>query len=197
MGSSTIIEDIGNIVQAQLRSGLAYFYFDTNDKAKQTSRSLLSYLVLSLTAKSKNYDPMDKVYNRHDGLNLPTENELLGLLVELLEDFEQTYVVIDALDECGHNYYQLFNQVIKVIHGWQLPHLHLLVTSRTEESIINNMKEMAPTEIYLSTALIGSDITSYIHSAVENDPRFKEWGPAIQQQVVNALIVSNTNGMYV
>ena len=196
LGSSTIIEDIGDIVQAQHRTSLAYFYFDINDRAKQTSKSLLSYMVLSLTAKSKNYDPMDRLYNRHDGLNFPTENELLALLVELLEDFEQTYMVIDALDECGHNYHQLFNQVIKVIHGWQLPHLHLLVTSRTEKSIIINMKEMASTEIYLSAELVGSDIISYVHSAVENDPRYMEWGQTIQEQVENALI-SNANGMYV
>jgi hypothetical protein len=53
--SSTIIENIKTIVQNQPESGLAYFYFDINGKAKQTSESLLSSLVLSFTAKSGNY----------------------------------------------------------------------------------------------------------------------------------------------
>ena len=87
-------------MQAQPQTGLAYFYFDINDKAKQTSRSLISSLVLSLTARSNNYHYVDRLYRKHDKLSLPTKDELLTLLMELLQGFRQTYVVIDALDKC-------------------------------------------------------------------------------------------------
>ncbi|KAF8351877.1 ectomycorrhiza-induced ankyrin-domain/NACHT-domain-containing protein, partial [Amanita rubescens] len=192
---STIIEDIKAIVEAQPETGLAYFYFDINDKAKQSSRSLISSLVLNLTAKSNNYLPMDKLYNKHDKLSLPTKNELLTLLLELLQGFGQTYVVIDALDECDDDYCKLFDTVIKVIHKWQLPHFHLLVTSRREQDIIMNMEELVPTELHLSAELVGSDIKSYINSAVKNDGRLKRWSPEIQQIIKN-LLISGANGMF-
>ena len=184
------------MMQAQPETGLAYFYFDINDKAKQTSRGLISSLVLSLTAKSKNYLPMDRLYSKHDNLSLPTKDELLTLLMELLQGFEQAYVVIDALDECDDDYQKLFDQLIKVIHKWKLPYFHLLVTSRREQDIIINMEELVPTELHLSAELVSSDIISYIDSAVENDGRLRRWSHEIQQDIKKALI-RGANGMYV
>ncbi|KAF8324400.1 ankyrin repeat-containing domain protein [Amanita rubescens] len=174
--SSTIIENIKTIIQNQPGSGgLAYFYFDINDKAKQTSESLLSSLVLSFTARSKKYLFMEQLYEQHDQLHKPTEDELLHLLMKLLCCFKEVYMVIDALDECD-DYYQLFDQVIRVIHKWQLPQLHLLVSSRREQDIVATMGEYTPAEISLSAGL-------------------KKWGNKVQQDVKNTLI-GGANGMF-
>ena len=174
---------------------MAFFYFDINDKAKQTSRSVLSSLVLGLTAKSNNYLPLERSYIKHDKLYLPTEDELLNLLKELLYSFHQTYIVIDALDECD-DYDLLFDQVIKVVHSLDVSHLHILVTSRREQHIVNTMERCATTEICLVAELVGSDIRSYVHSVVGKDPRLRRWGQTVQQDVIDALI-SGANGMYV
>ena len=105
-------------------------------------------------------------------------------------------MVIDALDECD-DYYQLFHQVIRVIHEWKLPQLHLLVSSRREQDIILTMGEYYTlVEISLSAGLVQSDIISYIHSAVGKDNRLRKWGHEVQQDMKNALI-SGANGMYV
>ena len=174
---------------------MAFFYFDINDKAKQTSRSLLSSLVLGLTARSQNYTSLERLYIKHDRLYLPTEVELLNLIRELLQSLEQAYIVIDALDECD-DYYLLFDKVIKVMHAWDLSHLHVLVCSRRERNIIDTMEECATTEICLSSELVGSDIISYIHSVVGKDPRLRKWGHTVQQHVIDSLI-DGANGMYV
>ena len=174
---------------------MAFFYFDINDQAKQTSRSLLSSLVLSLTAKSNNCHQLQRLYVKHDKLHLPTEDELLDVLQELLQSFQQAYVVVDALDECD-DYYQLFDNVIKVMHAWDVPHFHVLMSSRREHNIIINMEECATAEIYLSANLVGSDIISYVHSVVGKDLRLRKWGHTVQQNVADALI-RGANGMYV
>ena len=194
MDSSTIIENIKAIAQAQPGIGLAYFYFDMNDKAKQTSTSLLSSLVITLTVKSDNYYPIEGLYKQHNGLHLPTEHELLALLRELLQGFKQTYIVVDALDECN-DYHHLFHQVVKVIHGWKISDFHLLVTSRSEKHIIITMRACAPTEICISAELVGSDIISYIHAAVEKDDMLRRWSHEIQQKIKDTLI-GEANGMY-
>ena len=193
--SSTIIENIRAIVKAQPGTALAFFYFDINDKAKQTCRSLLSSLVLSLTAKSKTFDLLEKLYEEHDKLYLPTEDELLDLLKELLQSFQQAYIVVDALDE-SDDCYKLLDQVVKVMHAWHFSHLHILMSSRREQNIIIMMEEWATAEICLSADLVGNDIVSYVHSVVARDPRLMRWGHKVQQDVMDALI-SGANGMYV
>ena len=139
--SSAIIEDIKAIAKPEI--GFAFFYFDINDKDKRTSRSLLLSLSLSLTAKSKNYSPMQMLYDKHDKLHFPTEDELLDLLMKLIQSFKQAYIVIDALDECDHDDYNHLFHVIKTIHSRQLSHVHLLVSSRREQDILIHIKECA------------------------------------------------------
>jgi hypothetical protein len=192
--SSTVIENIKAIVQAQPETGLAYFYFDIGDRKKQNTRDLLSHLVLALTARSKDYSITERFYEKHDGLYNPTWEELLSLLKELLKCFKQNYVVIDALDECDE-YEQLFTKVITIIHGWQLSNVHLLMTSRREQHILVDMQECATIEICLSAGLVGSDIISYIHAAIEADSKFQMWSYTVKEHVKEVLI-SGANGMY-
>ena len=153
-GSSTIIEDIRAVVQGQPDTGLAYFYFDINDKTKQTPEQLLSFLVLALTASSKKYSPLSSLYEKNQKIYKPTESELFDVLKVLLEGFLQVYIVIDALDEC-YDYDQL-SGTISTILGLQMSNCHLLVTSRREERILVTIQEWTPVEIQLS-----ADLTSY------------------------------------
>ena len=174
---------------------MAYFYFDISDKTKQTSRNLLTSLVLHLTAKSNNHAPMKRLHEKHDKLYTPTEDELIDLLMELIQCFKEAYIVIDALDE-SDDYHYLHDEVIKVMHEGQLSHFHLLVSSRNEQNIITTMKEYVTAEICLSAELIGSDIISYIHYMVEKKYWFKRWGQAGQQHI-KQMLISGANGMYV
>ncbi|KAF8330209.1 ankyrin repeat-containing domain protein [Amanita rubescens] len=189
---STIIEDIKATLQMGPETGLVFFYFDINDKAKQSSRSLLSSLVLGLTAKSKNYLPLQMLYEKHCKLYSPTEGELLDLLMELLGGFKQAYIVLDALDECDE-YHHLF-EVINTIHNGQMSHFHFLVASRREQDIAVTMQECITAEIQLSAMLVSSDIISYIQSAVA-EHRLRRWGSTVQEYIKEKLI-HGSNGMF-
>jgi hypothetical protein len=168
--SSTIIENIKAIANPQ--TGFAFFYFDINDKAKQNSRSLLSSLVLGLTARSRNYPLIQCLYEKHNKLYSPTEDEILDLLVKLLQGFNEVYVIIDALDECDEYHHLL--DVINIIHNRQLSHFHLLVSSRAEQDILEAMEGCTTAELCLSAQLVRSDIISYVNDAVAK-PRFRRW----------------------
>ena len=193
-GSSTIVEDIKAILQAQPETGLAYFYFDTNDKARQTTDSLLASLVLDLTARSRKYDLLHKLYDNHNRLHTPTDSELMDVLMELLKGFTQAYIIIDALDECVA-YYQLF-ETIRIIHGWEISHFHLLVSSRREQNILETIQECSHVEVCLSTDKQKEDITAYVHFSVAKEHKLKRWGSDVQQQLMEALI-SGADGMCV
>ena len=188
--SSTIIENIKAIANPQ--TGFTFFYFDINDKAKQNSRSLLSSLVLGLTARSRNYPLIQYLYEKHDKLYSPTEDELLDLLVKLLQGFNEAYIIIDALDECDEYHHLL--DVINTIHNRQLSHFHLLVSSRMEQDILEAMKGCTTAELCLSAQLVRSDIISYVNDAVAK-PRFRRWGNKAQEHIKEAL-VNGAHGMF-
>ena len=137
---------------------------------------------------------MEKLYEKYDKLHAPTEDDLLELLMQLLQDFKQAYIVIDALDECDESH-QLF-ELINVIHGWELPHFHFLLSSRREQDILIAIKSCITAEICLSEELVGNDIISYIHAAVGKQYRLERWGNIIIEYIKETLI-SGANGMYV
>ena len=174
--------------------GLAFFYFDTSDEAKQTSKRLLSSLAWSLTVQSKNYLPIKKLHERCRAYH-PTQDDLVGLLEDLLNGFKQAYIVIDALDECD-KYDQLCKKVVEVIHGWQLSQFHLLVTSRRNQDILDTLKTRVTTEIYLGADLLGNDIRTYILATIEEDIVSRMWTHKVQENVKKAL-TEGANGMYV
>ena len=195
--SSTIIEDIKAIVHTQPGTSLSFFYFDIKDKTKQTFRNLLSSLVLGLVAKSKKYLLMENLYQRHDQIHNPTDDELKDLFVELLQGFNQAYVVIDALDEClEHDLLPIFEMVKSILVRLEMSHCHLLVSSRREKRIFDTLKECNPIDIYLSPDLVGGDIASYICFSIRREQKLRRWDAATQHHIEGTLI-NGAHGMYV
>jgi hypothetical protein len=187
--SSTVIEEI---MKSESGSVLTYFYFDTNDQEKQSVESLINFLVLSFTAKSNKFDLVDSLYEKHMKLTKPANHELLDVLYKLIEACGTAYIVVDALDECAH--YDDLHDVIEEILHWQLPHCHLLVSSRREQYILEKLSQEYPVEIILSAELVDADIVRYIHETVEVESWSRKWGIPLQQKVVQTL-VGGANGM--
>jgi hypothetical protein len=172
--------------------GLAYFYFDAGDQGKQTDENLLSSLVMTFTVKSGNYSVLENLHNKHNQLHKPTISELLDALRELTKGFQRAYIIIDALDECSQ-YDDLFRVIMGMLH-WNMPHLHLLVTSRREKYIEDTILRYHPLEVILSEDLIGHDIVTYIHETMEEMRQYRKWDIVLQQEIMNKLI-NGSNGM--
>ena len=74
------------------------------------------------------------LYHRsQDGQHQPTTEGLVLTLQHMLRDFNQTFIFLDALDECKEREELL--GLIKRIVDWKLEMLHLLATSRRENDI--------------------------------------------------------------
>ncbi|KAJ7830975.1 ankyrin repeat-containing domain protein [Mycena leptocephala] len=80
---STVIEEL--FMRRGNNTAIAYFYFDFSDDSKQNMEIALCRLVLQLS--------------RPDGSDWA---ELLDLLQKLLQQLGRTYLILDALDECGN-----------------------------------------------------------------------------------------------
>jgi hypothetical protein len=81
---------------------VAYFYFDFSDQDKQKHKKMLQSLVAQLFAQSP-YTPdvLRSVFSKClRGLHQPSTKELLEIMKGFVELSDETFILLDALDEC-------------------------------------------------------------------------------------------------
>ncbi|KIL62335.1 hypothetical protein M378DRAFT_53540, partial [Amanita muscaria Koide BX008] len=191
---SMMIEDVQTIVE-QGSIGMAYYYFDIFDVKKRTVEGLLSSLSLSLyTCNPSNHTIVEQLYMKcKDGVFKPSGQQLEYLLKELMSGFKETYIVIDALDECRE--WQELWKFLKMIHGWQIGQCHLLVTSRREQVIVNSLQHVEHEEIDLTLMPIDNDINRYIDEKLEQSEELKKLRVETKEQI-RGLLKAKANGMF-
>ncbi|KAJ7872996.1 hypothetical protein B0H13DRAFT_1723593, partial [Mycena leptocephala] len=167
----------------------AYFYFDTNDTGKQRLGHLLKSLVTQLSSLS--YEPDSTLYTLYvqegNGKQPPQPQDLVKVLHKLLKEFaESVYIVIDALDEC-RNRGELVD-FIRELLDWNLPNLHMAVTSRREG--FDTLRQFS-IEIPLTPADVEGDIHKYVTEKVG----VQGWEHEVKELVTKAL-VEQGKGMF-
>jgi ankyrin repeat domain-containing protein 50 len=133
-------------------------------------------------------------YECGQGTSSPDPDSLIACLHKVLGSFHDIFVVIDALDECTTT-----DELMKFLDfaiRWELPSLHLLVTSRKTAEI----DEALGTVVRASTALtpedIDPDIQRYISRVLRDQKDFKRWDLKSLAEIEDVLI-QRASGMYV
>ena len=102
IGSSTIIEDVTLHCKSDSAVAVAYFYFDFNDAEKQRHENLLRSLIVQLSEQSvKTPEALNTLFSRsQDGGQQPKSDALALTLQRMAGDFDEIFIILDALDEC-------------------------------------------------------------------------------------------------
>ncbi|KAI9810635.1 MAG: hypothetical protein M1826_003489 [Phylliscum demangeonii] len=109
-----------------------------------------------------------------------------------VEDFSQTYIIVDALDECSD--WDGLLDVMQEIVEWKKTSLHLLVTSRKEKKIEERFHALQPVLIPLQRSQIDGDIRLYVHRCLLTTAELKIWPAPVQLEMEEAL-VNGAKGM--
>lgn len=128
--SSTVIEDVLHYCSAVSDKAIAYFYFDFKDPQKQSSEAMTKSLVTQLFQRSnKACTDLEALYDSSNrGGRPPSVDMLLDILRRILEELRETYIVLDALDECADRANLM--DMLETVAGWQVGGLHTILTSR-------------------------------------------------------------------
>jgi hypothetical protein len=191
-----IIRDIKTMSDAG-SAFLAYFYFDFKDTAKQSSRALLSSLLIQLSEQSDIFcDALLAIYLAHkQGSEQPTNDSLAECLKHILIIAEQEpiYLIMDALDECPSDLgvpssrekaLELVKELVELRH----PNLRLCITSRPEFDIHATLQPLATQHISLhDESGQQQDIIDYVTSVVHSDKKMKKWRDDDKNMVVDKL----------
>jgi hypothetical protein len=197
---STIIENLQQHYGNTPGTVIVYFYFDFKDTRKQDPKSMLRSLLYQVLQQiSAVPHCLNALYlSCKDGQQQVSLHALLEVAEQTIKDLKQIYVVLDALDECKNRAELL--DVLKMVAGWRLRNLHLLMTSRKEPEIESSLETYvdAQHQICLQSDLVDKDISLYVQHRLSSDKSLIKWSQDIAvRQEIEAALMRGAHGMYV
>ncbi|KAI3573631.1 ankyrin repeat-containing domain protein [Fusarium oxysporum f. sp. albedinis] len=172
---STAIQYAFRHRRANPRIGIAFFYFTFSDGSKQDGSAMLRALVLQLASQLDNrHSPLSLKYDGYH--STPPGSALMDRLHRLIRAFENVYIVLDALDESPRDKHrEAMLQVLTDLRAWSEPGLHLIVSSRDEVDIRQELGASPEQTIKMKNESIDQDIASYISHRLRDNRRLLKW----------------------
>ena len=189
---------IQNVIEQSQQLGpaaaVAYFYFDFNDPSKQQTDGMLRSLLTQLSAQSpSSMRHLEITYSAlQNGQQQPTTAALTMLLNQMLIEFNDTFLVFDALDECTNR--DELHELITEISSWNLKSLHILTTSRKEKDIEDCLESLVTCQICIQSAQVDADIKTLVLDRLSLDRRLNRW-PTETKLEIEVALVAGANGM--
>ena len=201
--SCTVVESIIEYCKLAPLRGLAMYFFDFREDETQGVGSLLRALLKQFSRQLPiaSQELQSLYQSAQAGARQLTIDELLVTLHRMLQHFDDSFIVMDALDECSDREERdkLFDALAEV-ESWDQIRLHVLVTSRPETDIKSAMEDgnAFRQAISIDSQLVQDDIRSYVRNRLQQDTRLKRWryNAQVQEEIENVL-TEKANGMCV
>lgn len=174
---------------------VSYFYFDFNDVEKQSSKKAVRSLLFQLALQQSNsLQVLHHLYQKcGNGQHQPAEDVVRSLLKDTVACKGQKFIMLDALDECADR--EDFLTFIHELVNSQQQCLHIMITSRRERDIEEQLGFLAKYNIAIQSAIVDEDIRVYVHDRLATDIKLKKWPDPVQKEIV-AVIMEKADGMY-
>jgi len=191
---STVIEMVKGQCD-QSTDHYAYFYFDFNAKPTRTHIDMLRSIIAQLCTHKKYVPPtLRQLYNTYNREWQPYRHQLLEMLSLLLTTSHRTYVIIDALDECQAES-DRDELLITVTEMIAMDNVNILVTSRKENDIEEELEDVVEIKVDLARAKVDSDIAIYVRNRLEKDKQLRKWDRDTKQKIEKVL-TERAQGMF-
>ncbi|KIJ43618.1 hypothetical protein M422DRAFT_253204 [Sphaerobolus stellatus SS14] len=193
--SGSIIAALRNHVESKPNTGLAYFFFSYTDKAKRNTFNMLSSIAAQLAQRISNIPPRVVTLYNNDKTR-PPSFVVLEVITRLARCFQQTYIVLDALDEIdAEERTSLVKALNEIIANATLSNIRLLMTSRREPYLIDGLRSLLLEEISLTSSKVNEDIKLYVTEIMEKEPSLLKWSVELRQEIVQTL-TDKAQGMF-
>jgi hypothetical protein len=159
---------VDELVSRSNDQGLAYFYCDRNEEARRQPENILRSFVRQLT--SRNYggnmelqEPLVRLYKEKEKNAFAAGNLTFGeseeLLLQLVQAYSKTSLVLDALDECYQDFrprlIQTFERLVNTSTN-----LKVFISSRRDDDVKLQLEKK--TNVGISAADNEEDIKKFI-----------------------------------
>ncbi|KAH0564805.1 hypothetical protein GP486_001807 [Trichoglossum hirsutum] len=170
--------------KAENSVGIAVIYLKYNDP-DQTLGNLLGSLARQLVEDQLvTPKPLQELYERHHARGTPpSQDDISGMLLSLMEMYTDVFFIIDALDECSE---EIRWGLVEKLRGFQ-PKVRLMITSRFLDSIEEELEGFERLEIKANKA----DIELFIDQQIlknKNLRRITEKSPAMRDDIKEGVV---------
>ena len=178
---------------------MAYFYFDFNDPEKLFFRSLIHSLVAQLLFQGPGTPVAlkDLRVRNYNGTQQPNLGDLIAILKTMIGLFDQTYIVLDALDECTGLERDSALRFLAEMKSWDIQTLHVSVTSRSLLEIEEATELLRTHRVDLhstETSHVSHDIERYLQNILETDSHLRRWGTT-EKELITKTLLKRADGM--
>ncbi|CAM1509295.1 Fc.00g030340.m01.CDS01 [Cosmosporella sp. VM-42] len=173
---STAIQFAFRHRRANPRIGIAFFFFTFNDESKQDASAMLRALILQLSSQlADNHSLLSRLHDSYRNAS-PPDPALIDCLHQLVRAFKDVYIVLDALDESPRSKHRdNMLQCLAELRAWSEPGLHIIVSSRDEVDIREDLEALPKETIKMKNDSIDRDIASFISEHLHKNRRLRKW----------------------
>ncbi|KAF7983630.1 hypothetical protein HWV62_20564 [Athelia sp. TMB] len=181
-----------------LARGYAYFFFDGTRAQSDTLNydNLTRSIITQLSDRCGDAMPsaLVEMYSKCDsGNRQPLEAQLENTLSRILDIFDNTYIVIDSLDECVKKADVL--DWIQSITSENAGRLHIMLTSRPEPEIIRGLQSLPGIrKIAIEGQVTAGDIGAYLDARLKVR-EMAHWD-AHDKQKIKKTVSDGSDGMF-
>jgi hypothetical protein len=194
--TSTAIENTRDHCKSRSDFAIAFFYFDFNDVAKQKVYEMLCSLICQLYSQTAIDIPgLESLYERCSRTHKPAVQDLLGVLRESISNFNDTFIILDALDESTDR--EVLLSILEKMSRWGLKQLHILVTSRREPDIEQILDPLVTNSICIQNKLVDADIELYIRDRLKKDAKLSRWSRPVRADIEATLMKEPVECSYI
>jgi hypothetical protein len=167
---SLVIDHLEELGIKEQNHGIAYIYFDYKSQESQNDRSIAASLLRQLVAQLPEVDEqLEKSYDRlHCRSRVLETKALVQFLTSATKSFHRSFIVLDALDECGDIQRP---QIVSLIRKLSEAPFSIFATSRDYHESVQGLFESAPT---VEIQAHDDDIRNFINIKLKEDGKTKE-----------------------
>lgn len=189
--TSRVIDEIQDALKSSPNhEGLAFFYCNRNETERQSPLSVLRSFVRQLSTIAYDQDSIQKnlrqlhIQTRLKASELSMET-CRGLLLELINLYPKTTLVLDALDECDNRKRGILLETFEYFLDHALRPVKIFISSRPDGDIKERFKGRANIEI--QAADNHDDIATFVKSEITKHRRWNKISRGLQEEIVGTL----------
>lgn len=188
--SSAITDHVTKQCSSDESVATVYYFFNFSNAREHSLISLLCSIISQLANRTAEiprslvnfyYHKNQKYLASHHPASI-----LMELVQEIITEFSQVYIILDALDEC--NNCDEILRFLDVTLDWKSGKLHWLVSSRPQRDIEEHMVNRSTAQLSLRGSHLDGDIHLFILDRLQNDPKLKRLSKEVKVEVERTLI---------
>lgn len=183
---------IRNLFRTHSESIVSFLYCEYARKDEQTTDGLLTALLRQFSRENCPLpDPVSSLHRVFmETKENPTRDQLIEALIAVAKTYDQTFVIIDALDECSE---QTSREILSSMRRLQKESaINLLVTSRP----VPQIEGLFRGDLWLPIQAHESDVEIYLQSRLQGLPDWVREDETLQRRIQKSISKA-INGMLV